>query len=417
MLATELAGHGFTSIIGYKGAVSRAMGSARRPGVLFYKNYRKSRWSDLVGYSVGQDPEAGITYRDFADFYAWRSGLQMAETSDAYFCYGPDDHNFLAEALPQAKLHMTGSPRATLWGPQGKIFHAGRIEEIKQHYGSFILFANSGGRGNPRLERGRRSGSMTPEKGMQLAENLRTADEMAAAAFTVAAELGKQVVVRPHPVEDWAAWQQAVEGMERVNVESCFDLAPWVHAAEAVVHYTSTAALEAFSAGTPAIAFAATEGAFSDGYLARLVSVPNDLSIKAFGTRALLDVIANVAEEQDRFLKSGDAERLMQRKLYEPPGGSAASMASVIAGLGDYARESGVHVPPPGRWWSRLRREHARQIPRIGDGLPPRFKRRPITRHEIESDVDAALDVLGRERGCVIPIMLEEDCYAITAAC
>jgi hypothetical protein len=304
-----------------------------------------------------------------------------------------------------------------LWGPAGKVFHSERIEEIKQRYGDFVLFANSGGRGNPRLERDRLAGTMTAEMNVHLAENVRTADEMAEAAFAVSAELGKQVVVRPHPVEDWAAWQNAVKGMDGVAVESCFDLAPWVHAAEAVVHFTSTAALEAFAAGTPAIAFASTEDAFSDGYLARLVSVPNDLSIKAVGIQGLLHILANVAKEQEKFLESGDAERLMRRKLSEPPDGAAASMATIILGLGDYSRESAVRIPPAQRWWSRFRGERGRVAPRVGDGLSPQFKRRPITKQEIESDVDAALDVLGREKGSIVPLKIEEDCYAIASAC
>ena len=190
-----------------------------------------------------------------------------------------------------------------------------------------------------------------------------------------------------------------------------------MHAAEAVVHFTSTAALEAVAACTPAIAFASTEDSFSDGYLARLVSVPNDLSIKAFGIPALLHILANVAKEQEKFLESGDAERLMRRKLSEPPDGAVASMATIILGLGDYSRESAVRIPPAQRWWSRSRSERGRVAPRVGDGLPPQFKRRPITKQEIESDVDAALDVLGREKGSIIPLKIEEDCYAIVSAC
>lgn len=249
---------------------------------------------------------------------------------------------------------------------------------------------------------------------MHLAENLHTGDEMAAAAFSVAAELGKQVVVRPHPVEDWAAWKQAVSGFKGVDVESCFDLSPWVHAAEAVVHFTSTAALEAFSAGKPAIAFAPTEKEFVDGYQARLVSVPNEISIKAAGIPTLLSVLDNLATEQAQFLEDGRAQGIMRSRVHEPSGGAAAAMASVISEVGDFGRDSAITIPRLSRWRSLWGKEDNRAVPSVADGRRPQFKRRPITRQEIEADVEAALIVLGQAPGTVVLQELETNCFAIS---
>ena len=70
LLATELATRGRRAILGHKGPVAKVMRRASRGGLLFYKNTRLPSWSDDRHALVGQDPEAGISHADYADFYA-----------------------------------------------------------------------------------------------------------------------------------------------------------------------------------------------------------------------------------------------------------------------------------------------------------------------------------------------------------
>lgn len=413
LLAVELAGHGVNSVIGYKGAVERAMEDASRPGMLFYKNYRKDRWSTLVAKSVGQDPEAGFTWTNFSDFFAARSGLQMASSSDAYFCYGPEDHRFLQEKLPDASLHLTGSPRVSLWGALGRTFHADRIAAIREHFGEFVLFASSGFRGNPKWEAARETLDASIKDRLQ--EDDRVAGEMLRAAIAVARETGKKVVIRPHPTEDWTAWQEGLQGEPQISLESCFDLAAWIHASSAVVQRSSTAALEAYFAEVPVIAYFASEEARDRDVMTRKVAVPNQVAIPAVGAVELCETLAELSPRFDAFRTQAGPRELMRRKFLHPIESAPRNVADVIVAELDTSGPSGLRRPGP---LSRFRHSRAsrHQEPEWPPfGRPPVFKRRPLPLDVVSRDVRAAREALGlHAEVSVVP--LERDCFRIGPA-
>lgn len=414
VLGVALALRGFTATLGYKGAVERAMESARHQGVLFYKNYRKSRWSHLIARAVGQDPEGGFTSTEFADFFAWRSGLQMAESADAYFCYGPDDYAFLQQALPAANIRLTGSPRIMLWGEAGKLFYADQIAQIRERYGRFVLVASSGARGNQRFLRDEREGRLDDERRAILRRDHLVAQEMLRAARHISRTLQRQVIVRPHPAEDLDIWQQALTGDTGVEVETCFDLAAWIHAADVVIHRSSTAGMESAVAAVPTISYVESQEQLDRDIIAASTSTPNQVSTPAVGLNSLCAAVEAATRPGTATQVSEVTQLILASKFRYPLNDAPRLICDEIERLGPWALTSGLKHRR-----SRdllVRRQTAlREDESVGVAnriLGP--KRRPLMPDRVASDVETALQLLGETRP-VHTRFLERDCFTLSS--
>jgi hypothetical protein len=63
------------------------------------------------------------------------------------------------------------------------------------------------------------------------------------------------LVIRPHPSENAAAWQDAAHGLANVRVLHEGSMVPWLMAAHVLIHNGCTSAVEASVLGTPSIAY------------------------------------------------------------------------------------------------------------------------------------------------------------------
>ncbi len=398
LLAAELAARGRVVVIGHKGAVMRAVGRARRPGLLFYKNARKPPWESRVDHAfVGLDPEAGIVYDDFADFYANRSFFSPDSSSRAQFCFGPDDHDFLLDRFPEhhARYHLTGSPRVSLWGADGDRFYAADTAQIRDHYGDVLLFTSSGGFTHEHYLRRR---GQDPQKAWDEADHAHHFLSRVLAA-TDATDLS--VVVRPHPSDSWDAWNRAVAASPRLAVDTTFDLSAWTRAAVAVVQPgTSTAAFEAACAGVPAIS---TESTPQQANAATRISHRRDTveGVLEAIFAARLGHLATLPDEQ--------AARLLTRKLFHPLEGAAQRVADIIDEVAPFDGASGL---PRTRLRGLLNRRSRAETPRLGRTSVPPFKRDRILAERVERDVEAARQILGRQHAIRVR-QIDDDCFVL----
>ena len=144
LTAVQLAGSGVESILGHKGRVNAVMARSDRPGIVFYKGLNPY-YADARHYTVAQDPEAGISYLNYRDFFSTRPPGIPSEQGAAYFAFGPADHEFLSSVWPDSSASVpSGSPRVDLWRPTGQAFYGGEATAIRALYGEPVLFASSG---------------------------------------------------------------------------------------------------------------------------------------------------------------------------------------------------------------------------------------------------------------------------------
>ena len=399
LLAVELAARGRTSIIGHKGNVARAMYEAQRPGLLFYKNARLPGWADDGHALVGLDPEAGIVYVDFKDFFSIRQVMADESPSLAQFCFGPDDHDFLVGRFPalRDRVHLVGAPRVSLWGADGRIFYRDDISRISAHFGRVIVFASSGGFAHERYVERRGQEARSTWSAADHAYHFFRMAEAAARAFEV------PIVIRPHPSDSWVAWRKVAESIPNLHVESGFDLAAWTRSAHAIVHPgTSTAAFESTSAGVPTISTVSSpEGPNAAGLI----------SHAAHGEQHLLELLATAIADSLSTFPSESAEATFRRKIHHPLDGAASRVADVLDAVVPYEGSSGIRLPRRLRLPAFLRRGDAGPSFDRPDVRP--FKRDPLPLGRIERDVSRAAEVLGHPDRFRVR-QLSSDCFAIT---
>lgn len=399
LLAVELAQRGRTAVVGHKGAVADVMREAERPGLLFYKNARFPSWADPRHALVGLDPEAGIVYGDYADFFAERRTFSDDSVSRAQFCFGPDDHEFLVAHFPDHAdlIHLTGAPRISLWGKEGDAFYAGNRDRILAHYGRIILFTSSGGFLHERYLEHR---GQDPEAYWAASD---PANHFFALARAAAMRSGAPIVVRPHPSDSWRAWQQAVQDVPNLFVESAFDLSAWIRAAHAVVHPgTSTAAFESVCAGVPVISTASNIDPSH---------ITDRLSHVAADADDLIRLLDGAQQGALSTLPSVESRHLLERKLLHPLEGATQRTADVIDAVVPFSGPSAIDLPAQ-RPLARLLRP--RETTPLGRPSLRPYKRDVIHVRRVERDVARACEILGRS-GPLRVRELRPNCFAITA--
>lgn len=413
LLAAELAARGRTVTIGHKAAVAREMTRSRYAGLLFYKTsrggagdaYWQNSWASGDGHQafVAQDPEAGVIYTNFQDFFEQRPSFRPGSLSRGYFCFGPDDHSFLERHFPNEAEHffLTGAPRMSLWGSDGDVFYKQYAQLIQERFGSFMLFASSGGFTHEKYLPGRDS-----EAVWATATEAHHFSEM---ALGVAREIDVNVIVRPHPADSWEAWSRLSSRAPNLYVTNAFDFAAWTRDAIAVVQPgISTAALEAVCAGVPAVSTHSNHA-----WLNQWETVPATISHDGNSYQRLMEVLTQALNGQLPTYPTVEASMLVQQKLLHPLSGSTIRIADVLDRI---APHNGSSALPRIR-----RRAHWRRDGAASDHLsgavfesPPRFKRDPLRTSRVIADLEAASIVLGRSS----PLRVHEcapNCFRISS--
>jgi hypothetical protein len=299
-----------------------------------------------------------------------------------------------------------------------RAFYEAEVQDIRAHYGDFVLvntnlnhvnaFFPGGG-----LFRPVETPGVPPELGQggvgmprAFAEGLRDHKQ---AIFEAFLELIPQiarsfpqasVVVRPHPTENQEPYQRVAAGQERVHVTNEGNVVPWLLATRALVHNGCTTGVEAFVLGLPGISFRpVVNEVYDDGFY----RLPNGLSHQSFSAQ---EVVSTVGEAlAGRLGAPGGEERqaLLSRYLAGLDGPLACErivevLQGIAARFGDFPRPSLVErlqgkYKARKRYWSRKMREH-----RPGAYAPPEFHRHRypgVTLDELRRRMDRFQALLG----------------------
>jgi len=151
-----------------------------------------------------------------------------------------------------ALVVMTGWPRIEMWMQDPKLLHYEKIIDIKGKFGKFLLFTSSFGNVRDPL----------------VTQHLSNADPIRETEFNTLENMIKQhsnfketikllqqwdsdntvpsIVVRPHTSEPVSVWKRELGRLHKTHVVQEGDISPWLMAAEGLIHYGSTSAIQAF---------------------------------------------------------------------------------------------------------------------------------------------------------------------------
>ena len=193
------------------------------------------------------DPE---TFNRPRLLYAW--GISNADSWRSF-------HDYRGTPVLDA-----GNPRIDMLRPEIREYYRNSCEALKERYGPFVLLSSNFSFVNhfiPNHVRHRVAKSANKSKSDAVKSGFSAHKQALFEKFlALVPDLAKAIephalVIRPHPSENAAAWQDAARGNANVHVLHEGSMVPWLMAAHVLIHNGCTSAVEASVLGTPVIAY------------------------------------------------------------------------------------------------------------------------------------------------------------------
>ena len=215
--------------------------------------------------------EEGLVYPESEAhwYFTNRTDMRAANAANAIVAWGDVSARDMAAALPQIKSPILplGNPRIDVLCAPFRAIYEPAVARIRQRYPRYVLIntnfdlVNHIDGAKAFVGAMRRTGLI----GLRDEERFANWAVYRKACFAAFVEgiprlrtrlSGVEIVIRPHPSEDPHPWQRLAQSLDGVSMEPpTTPVVPWLLGADALVHNSCTTAVEAFVAGTPAIAF------------------------------------------------------------------------------------------------------------------------------------------------------------------
>lgn len=303
-------------IIGQKWLLEKNI-SRMPPGVVLSKTLTK-RDSRAIRKAKHHGYLTAAIDEEMPGLIATQQGLRWVDSdavasTDLFLCVGENHRSALVAKFPEiaARCRLTGNPRWDLLGRGLREYYRPLAEDLRRRYGRFILInTNSGivnsakGTAEKVLESHVRWGKvdLSSEEELRSLEDRRKFRE---ANFAGMKELMRrlpdcfpehQFVLRPHPNEAVDTWREFLRDVPRFVIEQQHPVAPWIMAAEALVHTSCTTGVEAYALERPAVCLEPVDTEAMRSYLAHRVNI-----IARSVDDALARVLENLQPSFSRF--------------------------------------------------------------------------------------------------------------------
>lgn len=295
-MAMELLGKDFNIIVGRSSVLIKNAENLPRGIYCDIRHLitRKKHFERFVnaGSKVVAFDEEATSFTDPEEFARHHISQETIACAEQCYTWGKHHHDTALGAVEDGykdRFLCTGHPRFDMLREPGRIFYKNKVDELKLKFGGFILVAsNTGGwilsgdldkKWQSYVSRGIFENSPENRDWFFAAYEYRVKRHQTLVSLVrdLASELPTQnLIIRPHFTETHEQWEQSL-GKIPANVKIIHEgsSAPWIMAAQAVIHSSCTSGTEAFLAGTPCISYRAVRDERFDAEL------PNSLSVEA----------------------------------------------------------------------------------------------------------------------------------------
>lgn len=333
LLACVAAQRGYSCIIGWRGLIDARVGRFP-PSVYLAKsmsreNTKMFRINQKLGHTVIAWDEEAVVHYPAQIYYARRIGTEALKLIDVFIAWG-DDNRDLLQAHPNfdtEDIRVLGNPRADLLRRDMCSYFDQDATAITREHGDFILvntnfgsvngyadrlnLVRSGGRKSSEQALGRGASGMPPDyaRGLfdyrqQVMQGFEELIPKVAQAFP-----NTRVILRPHPAENHAFWQNKFADISNVHIIADGNVIPWLLAARCLVHNGCTTAVEGSLLGTPIISFVPIDDPRYE------FELPNKLGGRAASIDAVIDYINAAYNEPQSRCTPPEAHALLSRYI------------------------------------------------------------------------------------------------------
>lgn len=361
LLACCAAERGFSVLLGEKREIHRRMATLPRSIYIgksvTEKNLDRYRRMKQLGHPIVSTDEEALVYYTVENYLATKVGTETLQLPELLFAWGPENRKIWLEhparrGARAETIVVTGNPRVDLLRPELRGYWFDEAQQIRERFGKLVLVNTNFGLLNhfrPGWSRERNLLDATAASENQsvdafdigLAEHRLTLFEHFQAMLGVLSRAHPEasIVVRPHPSEDHEIWLRAAQGCSNVQVLHEGNSAPWLLAADAMIHNGCTTALERYLLGvSPAIAYQPIVSECFDK------SLPNGLSFRASDLGSVLKLTTAALEgavEEDAPENAASRRELIGRYVESIEGPLASErIVDALESFGDELAEA-----------------------------------------------------------------------------
>lgn len=289
--------HGFDVVIGAMGQLQYLVDLVDR-GIYLDKSVARAKkgWFEKCirnGLKLAALDEEGLVYFDADTYRKLRIYPESMAMVDCFLAWGDDQIEAMLPAIGALsnRIKKTGNARFDLLRPELRGFYQDEVNMLRRKYGKNILINTNFSFFNTLQEKLENAFSLCPihEENPDFFSGWKAAQGRVMASFVaMLPEIGKRfpehtIIIRPHPTENMQPWHEIADVLPNAVVQREGNVVPWLLAADALVHWNCTTAVEAHLLGIPAIAYRKEKSEYYEQ------SLPNAASFHAFTLEELLE--------------------------------------------------------------------------------------------------------------------------------
>lgn len=338
LLGLEAACRGYRVVIGHKSHIHDAIVQGKFPrGLYYYKSMSRGCEEhlqsvlDMGCLIASQDEEGGLLDDTYDEFISFRSSSQLVKLTSGFFCWGQHDHASWVKRYEKyrSRIRITGNPRVDYWRPDFLPYFEQEVERITKRFGKYVLLSSNLPLANGYeslddiLNRLRELGKVKDAESEEIvrisvADGKKMFDSFVSAVTGLADRFPDvNFIVRPHPAERIAGWENALPNRNNIHVLFEGGISPWVRGAVSILHNGCTTGVEAYVSEIPSIAYTPFESVINR-------EIPNKLSYNVTSESQIGDCLAEILSGKLQYAKSADNDDLITYRFANVTGSSAA---------------------------------------------------------------------------------------------
>lgn len=249
--------------------------------------------------------EEGLVYYNKENYMRNRVDKKTISLLDAFLIWGNHQNELVLSKCPQFdfKLKNIGNIRMEILKKRYWYLYMDEVKQIKERYGKFILFNTNFGAFNhyENIEKYIESVKKLVDAGKEDLEFVNDKIEHQEKVFlcfkNLAIKLKEQlpdyqIVIRPHPSENFDRWREELDGTG-IKVVHEGTVVPWIIASECVVQQNCTTGIEALCLEKPVISYLPSyDKRFDDGLPNRMVPIIDN-------EKEMVDTIQDLIENKE----------------------------------------------------------------------------------------------------------------------
>jgi surface carbohydrate biosynthesis protein len=355
LLACVAAERGFSSVIGSRREMEFNIDSFP-PSIYLSKSMTIRsllffRVAKKFGHEIIAWDEEALVHLPPETYFSRRLDPNAIRYVSHLFAWGQDNEQLWRQYahLPgDTPIHITGNLRSDMLRPEMQTFYKDEVEQFRKKYGDFILINTNFNHVNAygpdmnlfkpgkRPDRNPAFGRAARGMSREYAEGLRDHKQAVFEHFKrLIPELEKSfpdynIIVRPHPIENHAVYNQIASRCKRVFVTNEGNVVPWLMATKAVIHNGCTTGVEAYAMKVPAISYRAT---VNEDYDYGFYVLPNKISHQCFDFEQLKGLLQDILKGEISAADGNERQALIKQYMAAQDGPLACERMVDVLGI------------------------------------------------------------------------------------